>query len=205
MTRSQHAPRAVSPIRPIVAMLTEPPGCHRRRTMQAGLTSTFSRTRHLPLGVLTLLLCGLPALAQFQATSSSPFAGFAGSWSGSGTVALSNGSTERLRCQATYVVASAGANLRQSLRCASDSYTFELRTDINAEGGRVGGVWAETTRNIQGRISGRVSAGRIDAVAEGPGFSAGIAMAPQGARQVVSIRSRGTELSQVSVTMARAR
>jgi hypothetical protein len=173
--------------------------------MPTGLTTTLSRARHLPLGALIVLLCGSSAHAQTQASSSNPFAGFAGSWSGSGTVALSNGTTERLRCQATYVVASASANLRQNLRCASDSYTFELRTDINAEGGRVGGVWAETTRNMQGTISGRVSAGRIDAVAEGPGFSAGIAMAPQGARQAVSIRSQGTELSQVSVTMTRAR
>ncbi|GEO17569.1 hypothetical protein MAE02_52650 [Microvirga aerophila] len=173
--------------------------------MPAGLANALSHARHLPLGTLVFLLGGGLAHAQTQATSASPFAGFAGSWSGSGTVALSNGTTERLRCQATYAVASAGTNLRQNLRCASDSYNFELRTDINAEGGRVGGVWAETTRNMQGRISGRVSAGRIDAVAEGPGFSAGIAMAPQGARQAVSIRSQGTELSQVSVTMARAR
>ena len=173
--------------------------------MDAGLTTTLSHARHLPLGALMILLCGSPAHAQTQASSSSPFAGFAGSWSGSGTVALSNGTTERLRCQATYVVASASANLRQNLRCTSDSYNFELRTDINAEGGRVAGLWAETTRNMQGRISGRVSAGRIDAVAEGPGFSAGIAMAPQGTRQAVSIRSHGTELSQVSVTMVRAR
>ena len=173
--------------------------------MPTGLTTTLSRARHLPLGALIVLLCGSSAHAQTQASSSNPFAGFAGSWSGSGTVALSNGTTERLRCQATYVVASASANLRQNLRCASDSYTFELRTDINAEGGRVGGVWAETTRNMQGTISGRVSAGRIDAVAEGPGFSAGIAMAPQGARQAVIIRSQGTELSQVSITLTRAR
>ena len=173
--------------------------------MQAGLTNTLSHVRHLPLGAVMFLLCGSPAHAQTQATSSNPFASFAGSWSGSGTVALSNGTTERLRCQATYAVATAGTNLRQNLRCASDSYNFELRTDINAEGGRVGGVWSEGTRNMQGTISGRVSAGRIDAVAEGPGFSAGIAMAPQGGRQAVSIRSQGTELSQVSVTMTRAR
>ena len=173
--------------------------------MQAGLTNTLSHARHLPLAAVMFLLWGSPAHAQTQATSSNPFASFAGSWSGSGTVALSNGTTERLRCQATYAVATAGTNLRQNLRCASDSYNFELRTDINAEGGRVGGVWAETTRNMQGTISGRVSAGRIDALAEGPGFAAGIAMAPQGGRQAVSIRSQGTELSQVSVTMTRAR
>lgn len=117
-----------------------------------------------------VLLCGSPAHAQTQATSSSPFAGFAGSWSGSGTVALSNGTTERLRCQATYAVASTGTNLQQNLRCTSDTYNFELRTDINAEGGRVTGLWMEGTRNMQGRISGRISVGRIDAVAEGPGF-----------------------------------
>ena len=177
--------------------------------MQAGLTNIFSHARHLPLGAHIVLLlaqlCGSPAQAQTQSTSSNPFAGFAGTWSGSGTVALSNGTTERLRCQATYVVASAGTNLRQNLRCASDSYNFELRTDITAEGGRVAGLWTEITRNLQGRISGRVAAGRIDAVAEGPGFSAGIAMAPQGTRQAVSIRSQGTELSQVSVIMTRAR
>jgi hypothetical protein len=173
--------------------------------MQAGLTTTLSYARQLPLRVLMFLLCGLPVQSQAQSTSSGPFAGFAGSWSGSGTVALANGTTERLRCQATYAVASAGTSLRQNLRCASDSYNFELRTDINADGGRVSGVWAESTRNMQGRISGRVSAGRIGAVAEGPGFSAGIAMASQGARQAVSIRSQGTELSQVSVTMTRAR
>ena len=173
--------------------------------MDAGLTTTLSYARQLPLRVLFFLVCGLPVQSQAQSTSSGPFAGFAGSWSGSGTVALSNGTTERLRCQATYAVASAGTSLRQNLRCASDSYTFELRTDITAEGGRVSGVCAESMRNMQGRISGRVSAGRIDAIAEGPGFSAGIAMAPQGARQAVSIRSQGTELSQVSVTMTRAR
>jgi hypothetical protein len=173
--------------------------------MPAGLANVLSHARGLPLGTLVFLLGSVLAHAQTLATSSSPFAGFAGSWSGSGTVALSNGTTERLRCQATYTVASAGTNLRQNLRCTSDSYNFELRTDINAEEGRVAGLWMETTRNMQGRISGRVSASRIDAVAEGPGFSAGIAMAPQGTRQAVSIRSQGTELSQVSVTMVRAR
>ena len=35
---------------------------------------------------------------------SGPFAGFAGSWSGNGTVALSNGTTERIRCKAEYKV-----------------------------------------------------------------------------------------------------
>ncbi|MGZ9188286.1 MAG: hypothetical protein ACXW6R_26805, partial [Candidatus Binatia bacterium] len=35
---------------------------------------------------------------------SGPFAGFSGSWSGNGTVALSDGTTERIRCRASYNV-----------------------------------------------------------------------------------------------------
>ena len=34
-----------------------------------------------------------------------PFAGFDGSWSGNGTVTLSNGTTEHIRCKADYKVA----------------------------------------------------------------------------------------------------
>src|SRR3712207_8864383 len=65
---------------------------------------------------------------------------------------LSSGTTERLRCQATYAVASTGTSLRQNLRCASDSYNFELRTDINADGGRVSGVRSEEhTSELQSR------------------------------------------------------
>ncbi|MBM1172208.1 hypothetical protein [Microvirga arabica] len=175
------------------------------RAVPKGRNDTLARAHGLLAGALVFLLLGSSVRAQSSASSPGPFAGFAGSWTGSGTIALSNGTTERLRCQAAYAVASAGNNLRQNLRCGSDSYTFELRTDINYDGGRVGGSWAETTRNLSGRISGRVNTGRIDAVAEGPGFSAGIAMSTRGSRQTVSIRSQGTELSQVSVDLSRTR
>jgi hypothetical protein len=63
----------------------------------------------------------------------------------------------------------------------------------------------ETTRNLEGRISGRANAGRIDVVAEGPGFSAGLAMTTRDGRQSVSIRSTGTELSHVSIDLTRTR
>ena len=37
-----------------------------------------------------------------------PFAGFDGIWSGNGTVALSDGTTERIRCKADYKVNGSG-------------------------------------------------------------------------------------------------
>jgi len=61
-----------------------------------------------------------------------PFAGLNGSWSGSGTVSLADGSKERIRCRANYTVDATGSGLRQSLRCASDSYKFDLASNVTS-------------------------------------------------------------------------
>src|SRR5512140_2736696 len=49
---------------------------------------------------------------------SGPFAGMTGVWSGGGTVALEDGSTERIRCRETAAVGAGGAGLNLSLTCA---------------------------------------------------------------------------------------
>jgi len=171
--------------------------------MGANSTPALGRPRCRLALALLMLLCG-SAHAQ-RSSSSSPFEGFAGIWSGSGTIALSNGRTERLRCEAAYTVASAGSSLRQNLNCRSDSYVFELRTEVDYEGGRISGRWSETSRNLVGRISGQVRNRQIEAIAEGSGFSAVIEMSTSGRRQSVGIRSQGTELSRIAVELTRIR
>ena len=87
--------------------------------------------RHLILAAVTLL-----AVAGFGSSSyaqSGPFSGLAGYWSGAGTVTLDDGSTERIRCRASYAVGDNGAGLNQTLVCASDSYKFDLKTNVIAE------------------------------------------------------------------------
>src|SRR3954469_26043384 len=68
---------------------------------------------------------------------SGPFAGFEGAWSGNGTVSLSDGRTERIRCKAAYEVNGTGLGLKQSLHCASDSYKFDLSSDVTSNGERI--------------------------------------------------------------------
>src|SRR6201994_4274681 len=70
---------------------------------------------------------------------SGPFAGFDGTWSGNGTVSLSDGSTERIRCKADYKVNGNGLNLKQNLHCASDSYKFDLSSAVTSQGDRIPG------------------------------------------------------------------
>ena len=73
---------------------------------------------------------------------SGPFAGFAGVWSGSGTVTLSDGATEHIRCKADYKVDGSGLGLKQNLHCASDSYKFDLSSDVTSQGDRISGNWS---------------------------------------------------------------
>src|SRR5947199_9917534 len=79
---------------------------------------------------------------------SGPFAGMAGVWAGGGTVTLDDGSSERIRCRATYAVSRDGSGLNQSLTCASDSYRFNLASNVVASGGSLSGTWSESSRGI---------------------------------------------------------
>src|ERR1700756_5278628 len=69
-------------------------------------------------------IVALPALSSAASAVGDPggFAPLSGVWTGGGVLSLQNGTKERMRCRAQYVVTDNGANLQQSLRCDSDNY-----------------------------------------------------------------------------------
>jgi hypothetical protein len=133
---------------------------------------------------------------------SGPFTGFNGAWSGNGTVALSDGTTERIRCKANYQVNGTGMGLKQTLRCASDSYKFDLSSDVTSQGDRISGSWSEASRNVFGQLQGTAGGGRIDVFVEASGFAANLTLTTTGNRQTVNISSKG-EIRGVSITMVK--
>jgi hypothetical protein len=148
------------------------------------------------------------ALFHFPASSHAqqgPFAGLSGGWSGGGFIRLASGQRERLRCRASYNVGENGTRLQQNLRCASDSYRFDVNSNIVSEGGALSGSWIETSRNVSGSVSGRVNGGQIQARIDGAGFSANLVVTTRGDRQSVTIESPGHEVTEVSATLTRAR
>ena len=160
--------------------------------------------RVLGIAVLggVLMLAAAPGRA--QRADGGLFAGFAGNWSGGGTITVSNGTSERIRCRAKYSVSDGGAGLQQDLRCASDSYKFEVTSNvINPGGSAIQGSWTEITRNASGNVSGNATGGRIDASVEGVGFSAGLSLTTSGNSQSVTIRPHGTDVTLVSISMRR--
>ena len=138
-----------------------------------------------------------------QAQSSGPFAGFDGAWTGTGTVSLSDGSTERIRCKADYKVAGSGLNLKQALHCASDSYKFDLTSDVTSQGERISGNWSESSRNIFGNLQGTAGGGQIEVFVEANGFAANLSLRTNGSKQTVQISSKG-EIRGVNITMTKS-
>ena len=134
---------------------------------------------------------------------SGPFAGFNGTWSGNGTVLLSDGTTERLRCKADYKVNGNGLGLKQNLHCASDSYKFDLSSDVTSQGDHISGNWSEASRNIFGNLQGTAGGGRIDVFVEASGFAANLTLTTTGNKQTVQISSKG-EIRGVNITMVKS-
>ena len=133
----------------------------------------------------------------------SPFTAMAGSWSGGGVLSTTDGAQEPLRCRASYDVAGRGDQLRLNLRCASDSYNFDLASDVEYRDGMISGSWSEASRNASGTISGRAAGDHVEAAARGESFSANLSLTTRGHRQTVSIRPQGTNITAVSLALNR--
>ena len=150
--------------------------------------------------VAGLLLFGVGA--RDARSEPGPFSALNGSWSGGGTIRKSNGSSERIRCRSAFETTGA-ANLSLRLRCASDSYNFDLTANLAYQGGEISGSWQEATRNVVGGISGR-SAGegrQVQAIAQAPGVTSNITLTTRGNHQSVSILTPGAEVPEIIVSL----
>jgi hypothetical protein len=149
--------------------------------------------------LIALSVATIPTQAAF-----SPFLAMAGSWSGGGIISMADGQQERLRCRATYNVGGSGDELSLNLRCASDSYNFDLSSDVAYRGGAVSGQWTESSRNAAGTLAGRASGDHVEVAARGSNFSAGLSMTTRGNRQTISIRPEGgSDIRAVSLSLSR--
>ena len=137
------------------------------------------------------------------AASVGPFEGLSGVWSGTGTLTFASGTKERLRCRVQYVQNNI-TNLQQALRCASDSYRFEINAYFDSFDGNLKGNWQELVQEISGTVSGTVADGRIDGALHGPGFIAQLLVTTVGDRQQVSIEAGIEEIRSVAIEVRKA-
>lgn len=169
--------------------------------------------RFSPFSPAALLGCCLIALVSAffipllpTAAATGPFADFSGSWSGTGTVRTGGNAPERIRCNANYRQrGSSQHEVDLQLRCASDSYNFDLAGQFTADDrNEITGQWTERSRNTGGTAIGRANGERLDVHVESGGFAADLVMVTRNRRQSVTIDSQGGgQVVKASISLSR--
>jgi hypothetical protein len=166
--------------------------------------SRFSRPTAI---AVALLFAALALSAAPTRALAGPFSEFRGSWSGSGTIHPQDGEPERIRCHASYKPGGTSEHeLEARLRCASDSYNFDLTGQFVADDhNQVSGQWTENSRNIGGTVLGNIRGDRLVVRVEAPGLSADLTMVMHGRRQSVTISSFGAgQIVKATVSLGRS-
>ena len=159
----------------------------------------LSIVRRLLIAAAILFVASLPS-SQSYAQGGGPFASLAGAWHGGGSVTLDDGSSERIRCRATY--APAGSSMEMTLTCASDAYKFNLSGHVVAEGTAITGSWSESSRGIAGTLQGRGANGSFEVVASTAGFNSNISLRTAGNKQSIVMRA-DSQFRAADITLSR--
>jgi hypothetical protein len=137
------------------------------------------------------------------AAADGPFAPLSGAWRGDGAATGADGKSEHIACRATNTISFDKINLTQSLICASDSYRFDIRTNVFTDGQSVHGTWQEATRNVSGNFSGDIRDGSINGAFTAPGFTATVSIQTAGDKEQVTIVPQGSDIAKVEIALTR--
>jgi hypothetical protein len=157
--------------------------------LQYSIMPIQTRLANLLRGAILVLALCLFSSGASHAQGAGPFARLSGSWAGKGTIDLANGTREALKCRASYDVQAGQNNLQLNIRCASDSYNFELTSSAALASGAVTGTWSESPHGAFGTISGTASGERIQVKAEAGSLTATLSLVTHANSQTVVIRA----------------
>jgi hypothetical protein len=145
----------------------------------------------------------ISALGAWSASAASPFAELPGRWSGWGSVVMSNGSSEQVKCVATYFLQNGGDGVQQNLRCASSNYKIDATASFLLKGTQVTGVWEEKTWSATGDVTGKFNGNAFDLSIRGPHFSAAMAVTTTSCKQSISIAPTGFDISKITIGLGK--
>lgn len=110
-------------------------GIDRRRWLIKWLEGENPHNKEFATVAVTAMLTLLGS-QDVSFAQSGPFTKLAGAWTGGGAVFSDNRSTEGIRCKANRVD-EAGVALQETLRCASDSYRFDIESNAMSRAGHI--------------------------------------------------------------------
>lgn len=151
------------------------------------------------------LLCAfVPALAAVglatPGAANPSFEPLLGSWGGSGTYRLQDGTSERLKCDAYYT--GSGSQLGIAVRCSGTNNKIEMRSKLSSSGGALSGSWEERTYNASGAVTGKLTAQQLSLAISG-GVAGSMKITYDRTKQSVAIATEGIPLKSVTVSLSR--
>jgi hypothetical protein len=126
-----------------------------------------------------------------------------GRWSGWGTISLPSGSSEQLKCIATYFVNDGGASMVQNLRCASSSYKIDATAKLKLASGAMTGEWEEKTYAAIGSVTGKTTSDGFNLDIKGDKFTAILAVTSTNCKQSVTITPTGLDIAKIAITLGK--
>ncbi len=155
-----------------------------------------ARLGGLAAAIALLALAPTAAVAQSSAVSA-----LIGTWSGSGRISYTDGSSEAIRCTAYNT--GGGTELRLAIQCRSEKNPIHIRSQLRVDGGRVSGNWEERTFNASGSASGRAGSGSMALAVSGGGFDGSMSVSYGGSSLRINITTQGIAMSRASMNLSR--
>lgn len=171
----------------------------------AAKAAIFCRVGRLRVSGIRSFMMGAAMCAPMVFTTAAsagddPFAGLAGAWSGSGSVRLENGSTERLKCKGYYNAKANG--LGMAINCGNAGFKINMRAQLTNAGGAISGTWEEREFNQTGNISGRATGSGFSLKFSGA-ITGSMSVTMSGSTQNVSISTGGPGFTGVNLSFAK--
>jgi hypothetical protein len=152
---------------------------------------------------LSGLIFGVALALCWPVFAASSIEGMNGFWSGSGSVVLANGKTERVKCSVFYKVTEEGTAIRQAMRCASADYKIDALTELKIRGDKVSGSWEEKTYSATGEITGKYANDNMVLSIKGATFSAAMNVTLSDCKQNISISPQGLDVTRISIGLGK--
>lgn len=155
------------------------------------------------LAATMALLALAPDKTHAVGIAASPFDQLAGRWTGEGRLGIRDNPPETVKCRATYIRGATENDMKQTIRCATAGGSVEVLSSIHNANGVLAGEWKETTRNIEGQLTGSVTPAGFRVEVRGGEIAANMDILVRDNRQIIEIQFINSTLQGLTLMMTK--
>lgn len=148
-------------------------------------------------------LCALFSPSPVNAAET-PFSGMSGWWSGEGRIGFKDKNAEKVLCRVTYFTSNEDKDLEQNLRCSTQSFKVEVKSNLHLDDGKITGKWHEKVYDVSGDITGKATDHGLTLFVRGGELTANMHLVTRDNKQIVEIHFQGIDVIGVSILLKKS-